>query len=278
MELRELRIAIQGIPASFHHEMARAWFGKEAEVISCKTFRESCRMLVSNQADYVVMAAGNSIAGNILSNYELLMEYQLCIVAEAYKKISLHLMALPGTSLESIRTVTSHPMALLQCSEFISALSRVEVLEGRDTAWCAKEIAEKQLQDTGAIAGCDAAEQYGLHLVQKNIHSHLHNHTRFWMLSKCSVYSEQANKASLSFCLKDKKGALASLLAQVRASDLNLTDIQSLPLPGRAGYFRFYADLEFSDAERYEHCLKSLRVHCEQLQVLGKYLKQEIPV
>lgn len=277
MELRNIKVAIQGGQASFHDLAAKKHFGNETDIVSCTTFRQSCEALLSNRADYVLMAAGNAIAGNILSNYELVQEFKLNIIAEVYLKIELHLLGLKEACLEEIRHVRSHPMALRQCREFLTGLS-AEVIQELDTASCAKALALSGDRSSAAIAGVEAAERYGLHILSRNIHSVEENYTRFWVLSKGETLVENANKATLTFVLDDKAGSLAEALFIFRAEGLGLTSIQSSPLPDQQGNYRFYADVEFAWKQKYLRCLRALALKSRALTVMGEYLKEPIPV
>jgi len=271
MELRNMKIGIQGSPYSFHDEAALSYFGEQAEVVHYTTFRESCVALASNRVDYVVMAMENAIAGKILPNYELVLEYNIRVMAEMMKPIALHLVGPAETNKEEVRYIRSHPMAILQCSEFLATLPRVEVVEAGDTAHCVQEIAEKRLPHTAAIAGYGAAKKYGMTLLEENIHSRPHNYTRFWILSKGEVLTEAVNKASLSFCLPDKAGSLADVLFEFRSQGLNLSGIQSLPCPEDPEVYRFYADLEFPHRTKFLRAVEALLTKCTQLKVLGEY-------
>jgi prephenate dehydratase len=276
MELRNIKVAIQGSRASFHDLAAKKHFGDTAEIISCKSFRESCEALAHNRADYVLIAAGNSLAGNILSNYELVREFGLNVISELYLKIELHLIGLPETHLEEIRFIRSHPMALRQCTEFLAGLS-AQVIQDSDTASCAEAIALSRQRNTAAIAGYEAAHQYGLRILSENIHSREENYTRFWVLSKGETLVEDANKATLSFILDDKVGSLAEALFVFRTEGLGLSSIQSSPLPDSSGHYHFYADVEFSHKQKYLRCLRALSLKSKDLQVMGEYEKDQVP-
>jgi len=271
MELRNIQVGIQGSPNSFHDEVAKKHFGKHVEIIPFRSFRESIEALSTNRVDYTVMAMENSIAGKILPNYELILEYQAHVMAEIFQPIALHLVALPETSREEIRTIRSHPMALLQCTEFLASLPEVEVVEAGDTALCVKEIAESRLTSTGAIAGYGAAARYGMKILQENIHSNAHNYTRFWILTKGEIIPDKVNKASLSFCLQDKTGSLADVQFIIRSEGLNLSALQSVLRPDTPEVYRFYADVEFPHRTKFLRCVKALTPKCTELRILGEY-------
>ncbi|MFI5151595.1 MAG: prephenate dehydratase [Bacteroidia bacterium] len=274
-DLRTIRVAIQGSPASFHHGAARKYFGSAVEILSCPTFRESCDALANNLADYTVIAAGNSIAGNILTNYELVLKHKFSVIGELFTPVALHLMALRETDPEEIRYIRSHPMALLQCGNFLISNTEVEVIAAGDTAACAKDVCERKLTDTAVIAGYEAATYYGLHILNENIHSESSNYTRFWILSKGETIPDETNKATISFELRDKTGSLADALFCFRSQALNLVSIQSLPVKGER--YRFYADVEYAHRKKFLRCLDALQLKSSDLKVMGEYRKDNNP-
>src|ERR1051325_1094021 len=180
--MRNFKVAIYGSAASYHDVAARKFYGGEVDTVECATFRQCCEMLLSNHADYAVMAIENSLAGSILSNYNLVHEFGLRIIGEQYLKIGLHLLALEGVWRESIEYIYSHPMALAQCRDFILKNPQVRIIEKADTATCVKEIREKNLRSVAAIANLEAAEKYGVNILQRDIVDHPKNHPRFLVL------------------------------------------------------------------------------------------------
>src|SRR5688572_9026262 len=181
---KKLRIAIQGIAASFHEVAALTYFNEPIETIECLTFHQLCENLKNGQADYAVMAIENSIAGSILPNYFLLQDYHFSIKGELYLPIHMHLLALPGVKLSDITCIESHPMAIRQCSEYLHALNSVEIRESDDTALSAKRVKELKLKNTAAIANEHAAKKHGLQILEKRIETHKKNFTRFLILTK----------------------------------------------------------------------------------------------
>jgi len=178
------RVAIQGIKASFHEEAAFKFFGKDIQTIECNSFKQTCDVLENGDADFVVMAIENSIAGSLLPNYTLIREYNFAVVGEVYLAIQLHLMALPGVKFEDIKYATSHPIAIRQCVDFFEDYPQIQIIEGNDTAACAKRIKEEQLTDTVAIANTLAAELYELNVIERRIESNKKNFTRFLILQR----------------------------------------------------------------------------------------------
>ena len=169
------RVAIQGIRASFHEQAAFEYFGENIETVECDSFKQTFVALENKEADYIVMAIENSIAGSILPNYSLLLGYNFPVVGEVYLPIQLHLMALPGVTFDQIKYVTSHPMAIRQCNDFFDEYPHLKLVESSDTAACAKRIRDEQLTDTVAVANILAARLYGLDIIERRIESNKKN-------------------------------------------------------------------------------------------------------
>jgi len=223
---KKLKVAIQGITASFHEVAALTYFDQPIETVECLSFHALCESLKHNQCDYAVMAIENSIAGSILPNYFLLQEYHFSIVGELYLPIHMHLLALPGVKLEDIRSIESHPMAIRQCTEFLHKLNGVEIRESDDTALSAQKVKLKKLKDTAAIANEHAAKKFGLQILEKRIETNKKNFTRFLILTKKNGTAKESNKASLCFEVANEVGSLADVLMAFKENSINLTKIQ----------------------------------------------------
>lgn len=277
---RKLKVAIQGLTASFHEVAAQTWFNQPIEVVECLTFHQLCETLAKGKSDFAVMAIENSIAGSILPNYFLLQQYHFNIIGELYLPIHMHLLALPGVKLSEVTSIESHPMALRQCTEFIHALNanghQVEVRESDDTALSAKRVKELKLKNTGAIANELAAKKYGLQILEKRIETHKKNFTRFLILSRKSVENKQANKASLSFEVANEVGSLADALMTLKNNQINLTKIQSIPVIGKPNEYSIHVDVEWKRRKNYDDALKLVLRQVKNLNVLGEYKKAKI--
>lgn len=266
-----MKIGIQGGKASFHEIAARNYFGNNIETVECRTFKELCQELKSGHTDFAVMAIENSIAGSILGNYSLIQQFDFKIIGEIQLRIEMNLMALPGTKLEDVSKVRSHYMALWQCDEFLSKHPRIKIEEYHDTADSARDLKLKNEEGVAAIASRYAAEVYGLDLLAEGIETEKKNFTRFMVLTRDKKYKvEQAEKATLSFQLPNKVGALANLLKIIVDNNINLTKIQSIPILGRPNEYTFYVDCEWS---RYEDFKKSIEINSlvRELKILGEY-------
>ena len=270
-----MKVAIQGGKASFHEVAVNYYFNGEASSIYCKTFREVCDALAKGTVDFAAMAIENSIAGSLLGNYKLLQEYKFNIVGEIQLRIQQNLIVFPGVSVNDIKGVKSHPVALMQCEEFFLNHPHLVPEEFHDTADSVKFIKENHLREYGAIASKLAAEVYGMEIPEggEGIETEKKNFTRFFILSaKKLPRTEASEKATLSFQLPNKVGTLASLLKVIVDKNINLTKIQSIPIIGKPEEYTFYVDCEWTN---YDDFKKSLEVKSlvTDLRILGEYKK-----
>ncbi len=266
-------VAIQGIEGSFHHLVAREYFGEDIEVLECMSFQELVNSIVSGKAQEGVMAIENSIAGSILPNYALIDEHNLKVIGEHYIPIDMNLMALPGQTIDKIKKVYSHPMALLQCKQFFKNYPHIKLIEDADTAEVARRIAQKESKHVGAVASKMAAEIFGLDILAESIHTKKSNATRFLLLSTKmkEPNGEIVNKASIKFELESKRGSLVSVLNIIRDFNLDMTKIQSMPIIETPWKYWFLVDVVFEDYAEFQKAVEILRVMTEELKILGTY-------
>lgn len=279
------KIAIQGISGCFHDLAAREFFIEEQlEIVECMSFRALCQKLHSGEVDFAMMAIENTIAGSILENYGLLQEYRFKIRGEIILPIQMQLMAMPGTSSEDITSVSSHPMALKQCEEYLSKRPNIKVIPCEDTALAAKKIAENGKAGEAAISNYLSAELYGLEVLDENIHTNTHNYTRFLILSKTIEPNGLESKASICFELGHTPGALAEVLLVFKNNKLNLSKIQSTPILGKPYEYFFHVDVEYDKTEDYKESISQILHLVSNLNILGEYQrgtrvhKQEVTV
>src|SRR5471030_230837 len=276
MKTETLKVAIQGIRASFHEEAALKYFGENIQTIECSSFKQTFEALKNKDADYVVMAIENSIAGSILTNYSLLLSYAFPVVGEIYLPIQLHLMALPGVKFEEVKYVTSHPIAIRQCIDFFDEYPHLKIVESSDTAACAKRIRDEQLTDTVAIANTLAARLYGLDVLERRIESNKKNFTRFLILtSHENAVKGPANKASLCFQVSNQVGSLAKVLNIFANQGVNMSKIQSMPVLGKRNEYNFYVDVEWEETKHYDNAVKQILKYTHNFNILGEYLRHE---
>ncbi len=272
------KISIQGYEGSFHQVAAQHYLGKDIEVIPCATFKEVVKIAANaKESDGGFMAIENSIAGSILPNYSLLRKSNLRIAGEIYLRINQHLMANPGVSLEDIREVHSHPMALLQCIDYLEKYPHWKLIETEDTALSAKYIHQHRHKHTAAIAGDLAAKIYGLDIIERRIQSNKKNYTRFLYLQRADAVHEisDSNKASINFNVHHTIGSLAKVLTQVAEKKVNLSKLQSMPIPEKEWQYSFHADLEYDTIEQFNEVLESIQDYITEIKVYGNYKKGE---
>jgi prephenate dehydratase len=268
------KVSIQGYEGSFHQIAAMEYLGNDVEVIPCDTFREVVKIASdTKQSDGGFMAIENSIAGSILPNYTLLQKSKLKIAGEIYLQIHQNLMVNPGVPLEDIREVHSHPMALLQCMDYLEKHPSWKLVETEDTALSAKHIHQRHSKHVAVIASKLAAELFDLKLIAPKIQSNKNNYTRFLFLQPQNIKSEEANKATINFHTDHSKGSLAKVLTKIAEGDINLSKLQSVPIPEHEWKYSFHADMEFDTIGQYEKVLEKIKPITESLTVLGVYKK-----
>ena len=269
----EIKIAIQGIKGSFHHQVAEEYFHQEFDLDECMSFDDLVKSLVENKAQKGVMALENSIAGSIVPNYALIDRNNLQIIGEHYLDIHMNLMALRGQRIEEIKEVHSHPIALLQCAVFFSQYPHIKLVESGDTAETARRIQEEKLKGIGAVAAPIAAKLYDLDILAAGIHTVQSNKTRFVIVKteNKELIKEEINKASIKFELDDTPGSLATILNVMNNSKLNLTKIQSMPIIETPFQYSFFVDIVFDKYKHYEKAKKILELMTTHFKVLGEY-------
>jgi prephenate dehydratase len=273
--MTKLRIAIQGITASFHEVAALKYFGENIEPVECMSFQELFEALKKDKADYAVMAIENSIAGSILQNYSLMLDYRFHVIGEISLPIEQCLMALPGTQKEDLKQIQSHPMALRQCAEYLMQFENALLVDKEDTAAVAKQIHDNQLVGIAAVASKRAAEIFQLEVLAENIETNKENYTRFLILSKSPSDNPKNNKATICFQISDQPGSLAKVLNIFHDKNLNLSKIQSMPLIGKLHHYTFHVDLTWEKAENFKDALKAITTFASNIIILGEYEKQD---
>lgn len=271
------KVAIQGIETSFHDLAAKKYFGDEIEIVPCSTFAETCEKLKNGEVDFTVMAIENTIAGCLLPNFFLLKDYKLKVVGDVFLHIQMNLMVGKGVTFNEIKYVQSHPIAIRQCSAYLSQFPELEIKEKMDTAACAREIKEKGLLDTAAIANVAAAEAFDLEILEKRIETNKQNFTRFFILANEIENAMDANKATLSFQLGHAVGSLAEVLGIFAANEINLSMIQSIPIIGRPQDYTFHVDVTWKNHENYELAISKILRKVVNLSILGEYKSAQLP-
>jgi prephenate dehydratase len=269
--MRNHLIAIQGSIASFHDLAAKKYFGEDVTIVECGSFKEVCVKLANNKVDYGIIAIENKIAGSILMNYQLIDEHNLNIIGETFLPIKLQLLGNPGTKLQDVTEIISHPMALGQAQGFIARLEEVRISEYKDTATSAKVVVRNKRNTSAVIAGPAVAKAFSLEVLAENIADEKQNFTRFYILSKGADWVKSPNKASVTLTTHNQIGGLSDVLLLLKQAKLNLTKIQSVPIQNEPSLYAFHLDIEFSDKERFEITMKDLSPFVGSLKILGMY-------
>ncbi|MBP5514793.1 MAG: prephenate dehydratase [Bacteroidaceae bacterium] len=271
------RVAIQGIRGSFHDIAARRYYETDdIELVCCETFEQVFEEMQNDPQLVGMVAIENTIAGSLLHNYELLRDSGATIVGEHKLRISHSIMCLPSDDWGDLQEVNSHPVALMQCRNFLNQHRGLKVVEVADTAGAAADISKGQLHGHAAICHKDAAHIYGMKVLQEGIETNKHNFTRFLVVANPEIASElrdlrNVNKSSLAFTLPHEEGSLSAILSVLSFYKLNLTKIQSLPIIGMEWQYMFYIDLTFPDYIRYRQAINAITPLTRNLKLLGEY-------
>jgi len=271
------RVAIQGVAGAYHDIAARAFFkDEEIEIIDCLTFKDVFSTLRKDNTIFGIIAIENTIAGSLLQNHNLLRESETSIIGEFKQRISHCVAALPGQTMDDIQEVHSHPIALMQCGDFLEQYPNCKAVESGDTALSAKAIQEGQIMGRAAICSELAAKIYGLTILEKGIETNKRNFTRFLILADrwiAEQFNKQQdiNKSSIVFTTHHEEGALSQVLSVLSYYHNNLTKIQSLPIIGHEWEYLFFIDLTFIDYLKFKQSLDAIRPLTKNLRVLGEY-------
>ena len=279
MSQQTVKVAIQGWPGANHDIAARAYFSdKEVILEPCMTFFELFQKLAADSSMIGMVAIENTLVGSLLSNYTLLKDSGMAVLGEHRLRIRHKLMALPGQTIEDIREVHSHPMALAQCEHFLRAYPHIRLIESEDTALSAKLISENESKGVAAIASSLAAKMYNLNIIARDIETNKHNYTRFLVVGRKDeldytrrLSQGKINKSALVFALPHEEGSLSKILTILAFYNINLTKIQSLPIIGQEWEYLFYIDVLFNDYQRYRQSLDAIRPLTRQLRELGEF-------
>ena len=275
------KIAIQGVPGSFHDIAAHKFFpNEEIELICCDTFEEIFEHIQEDSSVIGLIAIENTIAGSLLHNYELLRDSGTTIVGEHKLRIKHNCVCLPEDDWNTLTEIHSHPVALAQCHNFLKRHPQLKIVEADDTAKSAEIIQTKQLRGHAAICSKYAAELYGMKVLEEGIETNKHNFTRFLVVSDTWRADDlrdrgRANKATIVFSLPHNEGSLSQVLSIFSFYKINLTKIQSLPIIGREWEYLFYVDVIFTDYLRFRQSIDAVSPLTRELKILGEYAEGE---
>jgi prephenate dehydratase len=268
------RIAIQGELGSNSHMAALAMLGA-VKVVPCNVSAEVIEAVVAGRVDAAVLPIENSLHGSVAEHYDLLLESAVKIVGESLLRIRHNLIAAPGVKLEDVRHVLSHPVALSQCRKFLNGFTQADAVPFYDTAGSVKHVMANDLQDTAGVAPELAAKQYGAQVLVEGIEDHAQNFTRFHLLVRSEIAAESvfadANKLSVAFAVEHRPGTLVAALEGLKDAGVDLTKIESRPVPGRPWEYVFYVDLKFVGEAMAATALAALCKECGMVKELGRY-------
>lgn len=272
LDFTNAKIVFQGVEGAYSQQATKEYFGENCDCYNVETWKDAMEAIKNNEADYAVLPIENSSAGIVSENYDLLVEYNNYIVAEQIIKIDHCLLALKGAELEDIKTVYSHPQALMQCSKYLDSHREWDRLSVKNTAFSAQKIREDGLCNQAAIASSITADIYGLQIIDSAIQNNKNNSTRFIIVTNKKMYDKNATKMSICFEIPHKSGSLYNILSHFIFNNVNMTNIQSRPIPGRNWEYRFFVDFEgnFTDTG-VVNALRGLKEETISLKILGTY-------
>ena len=269
-------IAYPGVPGSFSCAAAQEAF-PQGEYRGFPTFPEAAQAVIASQADYALLPVENSFAGIVLPTYALLEKLPLHIVAERTKAVRHQLLGVPGAKLADVKQISSHPQAIAQCDAFLATMKGVQLVPSANTAISAQEVAAKGDPSCAAIASEEAARTYGLEILCRDIQTSAHNTTRFFVLSRDAKPLAVPGKATVVFTVKNEVGSLMRVLSSFAASGLNMSRIESRPLPDTTFAYFFSADFEGPmDPDHLKAAMDAARPVTEELRLLGVYPKNYV--
>ncbi len=268
------RIAIQGERGSNSHMAAVKMLG-EVEVVPCSVSAEVIEAVLTRRVDAAVLPIENSLHGSVAEHYDLFLANPVRIEGESLLRIRHNLIAAPGVKLGEIRSVLSHPVALSQCRRFLGEFKQAKTVPFYDTAGSVKHLMEEGLRDTAGVAPALAAKEYGAEVLVAGIEDHAQNYTRFHLLRRDVDARPSglavANKLTLAFAVEHRPGTLVAALERLRDAGVDLTKIESRPVPGKPWEYVFYVELRYADEGMADRAVQSLAPHCGMVKELGRY-------
>ena len=272
IDRKHCRVVYQGVEGAYQHQAALEYFGKDVNVFHMDTWRECMEAIKEGMADYAVLPIENSSAGEVNDIYDMLEEYENYIVGEQIIKIQHALLGVPGTKLEDIRTVFSHPQALMQCAGYLSRHPQWKQISLSNTAVAAEKAAQDGDKSQAAIAGEITAKLYGLEILEMPVNDCRFNSTRFIIVTNRKMYEKDARKVSICFELPHVSGSLYNILSHIIYNDLNMCKIESRPIPERNWEYHFFVDFEGNlDDGAVKNAIRGIAEEAVNFKILGNY-------
>ena len=272
LDRENIHVVYQGVEGAYSHAAMQTYFGKGTESFHVREFRDAMEAIADGSADYAVLPIENTTAGIVADNFDLLVDFENYIVAEQIIPVEHVLMAAPGTAIEEIRKVFSHPQALSQCEGLFSRHPDWQAVAYDNTALAARKIAGDKKKDEAAIGSRFAAEHFGLEVLQEHVNDLEENATRFMIVTNQRIFVKGAKKITICFELPHSSGTLYNILSNFIYNDVNMTHIESRPIPGRNWEYRFFIDFEgnLNDAS-VRSALRGIRQEAIHMKILGNY-------
>ena len=268
----DVKVVYQGVEGAYSHAAVLQYFGQDVDAYHVKTFEDAMHEVDCGNADYAVLPIENSSAGAVSDNYDLLIKYHNVIVGEVFVPVRHALLGLPGTKLEDIEVVYSHPQALMQSAQYLNAHKEWQQISVLNTAVAAKKVIEDQNPHQAAVASEVAGQLYGLEVLAEGINQNKDNTTRFIILARDQIYRRAAGKVSICFEVPHKSGSLYHMLGNFIYNNVNMVMIESRPILERSWEYRFFVDLEGNlNDTAIQNALKSVSEEATNMQILGNY-------
>jgi chorismate mutase/prephenate dehydratase len=272
LETKNCKVAYAGVPGAYAHAAMIQYFGEDVNGSNVSTFRQVLEEVESGRADYGVIPIENTTAGAVTDAYDSLLEAEVYIVAQTDVQINHALLGLPGSTIADIKTVYSHPQGLMQSAQFLETHPQWNRISMSNTAVSAKKVIEMQDSSCAAIASVTAAKIYGLDVLQEHLNISNQNTTRFFIVSRKNQYSSQAKRTCLSFEIPHEKGSLYEMLSHFIYNGVNMSKIESRPVPGENWSYRFVVELEGRiDETGVVNALQGVGAEAHNVKILGCY-------
>lgn len=272
LDIENPRVVFQGLQGAYSQAALYEYFGNQVQASNVETFRDAMMLIAQGGADYAVLPIENSSAGAVTQVYDLLVEFDNYIIGEVEIPIEHTLSALPGSTIENIEKVYSHPQALMQSEKFLDAHRAMEQISIANTAVAAQKILEDNDNTQAAICSKYASELYGLKILEEKINHNANNSTRFIVITSQKIFLKGAKKISICFEIPHESGTLYHLLSNFIYNDLSMTKIESRPIEGRNWEYRFFVDFEgVVEEAAVKNALRGLSDEAKNLKVLGNY-------
>lgn len=272
LPMQRAKVVFQGVEGAYSFTAMHSFFGESIENFNVETWKDAMEAIKNKEADYAVLPIENSTAGIVTDIYDLLVQYHHSIVGEQIIQVDHALMGLKNGTLDDIKTVYSHPQALAQCRKFLENHPEWESKPYINTAMAAKKVKEDADMSQAAIASPYAAQCFGLQILKPHVFSSEQNATRFIIVSRDEIYTENAGKISICFEIPHESGSLFNILSHFIYNNLSMTKIESRPIPDRRWEYRFFVDFEgnLGDAS-VQNALRGIWEEANELRILGNY-------